>query len=114
VAAMPRAVPWRHELDGATLFCLVSAEVISASYYLPIVHVWGVALENSNAGIPYRGLVLERVYLLQVKFDGEFASPPWHCPLHLLGTGGIPWSLKLGDSGQIPEEVKKKQNKTVS
>jgi hypothetical protein len=48
------------------------------------------------------------VYLLQVKFDGELASPPWHCPLHLLGTGGIPWSLKLGDSGQIPEEVKKK------
>jgi hypothetical protein len=25
-----------------------------------------------------------------VKFDGEFASPRWHCPLHLVGTGGIP------------------------
>lgn len=45
------------------------------------------------------------MYLLQVKFDGEFASPLWHCPLHLLGTGGIPSSLKLGDSGQIPVKV---------
>jgi hypothetical protein len=67
-----------------------------------------VAFRKIQCWIPYRGLVLERVYLLQVKFDGELASPPWHCPLHLLGTGGIPWSLKLGDSGQIPEEVKKK------
>uniref|UniRef100_A0A804PXZ7 Uncharacterized protein n=1 Tax=Zea mays TaxID=4577 RepID=A0A804PXZ7_MAIZE len=49
-------------------------------------------------------IATERGDRSQVKFDGEFASPPWHCPLHLLGTGGIPWSLKLGDSGQIPEE----------
>lgn len=30
------------------------------------------------------------------------ASPDWHSPFHLGGTGGIPSSSKLGDSGQIP------------
>ena len=30
------------------------------------------------------------------------ASPDWHCPFHLEGTGGMLASLKLGDSGQIP------------
>jgi hypothetical protein len=31
------------------------------------------------------------------------ACPSWHFPLHLAGTGGISASLKLGDSGQIPD-----------
>jgi hypothetical protein len=30
------------------------------------------------------------------------ASPDWHSPFHLAGTGGMLASLKLGDSGQIP------------
>ena len=31
------------------------------------------------------------------------ASPGSHSPLHMAGTGGILASLKLGDSGQIPD-----------
>ena len=38
-------------------------------------------------------------YLLQVTFD------VWQVPFHLLGGGPKPLSLKLSDSGQIPESI---------
>lgn len=42
-------------------------------------------------------------YLLQVELRNE--SPDWHCPFHLEGNADMPLSLKLGDSGQIPENI---------
>ena len=38
------------------------------------------------------------------------ASPGWHFPFQLAGTGGIPTSLKLGDSGQIPVLISNQVN----
>lgn len=38
-----------------------------------------------------------------LQYEALNASPDWHRPFHLAGTGGMSSSLKLGDSGQIPD-----------
>ena len=41
------------------------------------------------------------------------ASPDSHCPFHLAGAGGMPMSLKLGDSGQIPTSLVNKSKSNI-
>jgi hypothetical protein len=43
--------------------------------------------------------------ILRLQLLAFQTSPTWHTPFHRDGTGGYPSSLKLLDSGQIPDEA---------